>query len=80
MQVQDSRNKRIFVRKEMKLLIRERMMITFCCNKCNKRLFDYKSGTLNIEMKCDRCKRVLRLKNVDENYVDTRIVRGKMFV
>ena len=43
--------------------------IQFRCRKCNKLLFNYISGDLHIEMKCERCKRVLTFKNYEEKYV-----------
>lgn len=50
--------------------------IQFRCRKCNKLLFNYISGDLHIEMKCERCKRVLALKKYQEKYVYMRSMNG----
>ena len=42
--------------------------------------FDYYAGNLNLSIKCNRCKRVLTLKKIDEKYVAERMINGKLFV
>ncbi len=42
------------------------MKISFCCKDCKRKMFDYYAGTLNLSIKCNRCKRVLTLKKIDE--------------
>lgn len=37
--------------------------ITFCCKRCGHRLFDYIGGEFAIELKCNKCKRVLLVKS-----------------
>lgn len=54
----------------------DKSRVRFHCRKCNKRLFDYISGDLQIEMKCDRCKRVLVLKNYTEAAIRAQAVDG----
>lgn len=56
------------------------LRVSFCCRDCRKRIFDYHSGTLNITMKCERCKRILSLKNINESYVTERMENGKLFI
>lgn len=43
-------------------------------------MFDYYAGNLNLSIKCNRCKRVLTLKKIDEKYVAERMINGKLFV
>lgn len=38
--------------------------IQFCCRRCGHRLFDYIGGEFTIELKCNKCKRVLLAKSV----------------
>ena len=38
--------------------------IQFCCKWCGHRLFDYIGGEFTIELKCNKCKRVLLAKSV----------------
>ena len=45
------------------------MKVSFCCKDCKRRMFDYYAGNLNLSIKCNRCKRVLTLKKIDEKYV-----------
>lgn len=56
------------------------LRVSFCCRDCRKRIFDYHAGTLNITMKCERCKRILSLKNINESYVTERMENGKLFI
>lgn len=60
----------------------DKSKIEFHCRKCNKRLFDYIAGDmcLEIEMKCERCKRVMRLKNYTELQIREKTVNGKFIV
>lgn len=37
--------------------------IQFCCKRCGHRLFDYIGGEFTIELKCNKCKRVLLAKS-----------------
>lgn len=46
----------------------------------NKMSIDYYAGILNLSIKCNRCKRVLTLKKIDEKYVAERMINGKLFV
>lgn len=55
--------------------------IEFHCRKCNKRLFDYMAGDMClIEMKCERCKRVICLKKYTELHIRENTVNGKFIV
>ena len=45
------------------------MKVSFCCKDCKRKMFDYYAGILNLYIKCNRCKRVLTLKKIDEKYV-----------
>ena len=45
------------------------MKVSFCCKDCKRKMFDYYAGILNLSIKCNRCKRVLTLKKIDEKYV-----------
>ena len=56
------------------------MKVSFCCKDCKGKMFDYYAGTLNLSIKCNRCKRVLTLKKIDEKYVAERMINGKLFV
>ncbi len=60
----------------------ENKKIEFHCSKCNKRLFDYIAGDMcvEIEMKCERCKRVMRLKKYTELQIRTKSINGKFLV
>lgn len=50
--------------------------IQFRCKKCNKLLFNYISGDLHMEMKCERCKRILVLKKYREKYIGMHSTNG----
>ena len=56
------------------------MKVSFCCKDCKRKMFDYYAGILNLSIKCNRCKRVLTLKKIDEKYVAERMINGKLFV
>jgi len=56
------------------------MKVSFCCKDCKRKMFDYYAGNLNLSIKCNRCKRVLTLKKIDEKYVAERMINGKLFV
>lgn len=60
----------------------EKSKIEFHCKKCNKRLFDYIAGDIciDIEMKCERCKRIMRLKKYTELQIRTHAMNGKLVV
>ena len=47
------------------------------CRKCNQRMFDYVSGDMHIEMKCNKCKRVLVMKNYTESIIRANAVKGE---
>lgn len=54
--------------------------IIFRCSKCKQRLFDYMAGdmTVEIEMKCSRCKRVLLLKKYSEALIRRKAVNNEI--
>ena len=56
------------------------MKVSFCCKDCKKKMFEYYAGILNLSIKCNRCKRVLTLKKIDDEYVAKRMIDGKLFV
>lgn len=60
----------------------ENSRIEFHCRKCNKRLFDYIAGDMriDIEMKCERCKRIMRLKKYTEMQIRAHSVDGRLFI
>lgn len=60
----------------------ENSKIEFHCGKCNKRLFDYIAGDMciEIEMKCERCKRILCLKKYTELQIRKKSINGKFLV
>lgn len=43
--------------------------VKICCSKCGRRLFDYISGNVELEMKCERCKRVVLFKSCSEKMI-----------
>ena len=47
------------------------------CRKCNQRMLDYISGDMHIEMKCNKCKRVLVMKNYTESIIRANAVKGE---
>lgn len=49
------------IAKELKSLNKQ---IQFCCKRCGHRLFDYIEGEFTIELKCNKCKRVLLAQSV----------------
>ena len=48
------------------------------CKCCGNRMFDYVAGDMYIEMKCNRCKRVLVLKNYTEELIRATAVNGEL--
>ena len=44
---------------------------------CNNRMFDYVSGDMHIEMKCNKCKRVLVMKNYTESMIRANAEKGE---
>ena len=51
-------------------------VVKICCKKCSKRLFDYVSGSTEMNMKCERCKRIIRFKNFNEVQIRENIQDG----
>ena len=72
--------KQVFIVKEVNKGMSNSMKVSFCCKDCKRRMFDYYAGNLNLSIKCNRCKRVLTLKKIDEKYVAERMINGKLFV
>lgn len=52
------------------------VVVKICCKKCSKRLFDYVSGSTEMNMKCERCKRIIRFKNFNEVQIRENIQDG----
>ena len=56
--------------------IKEKIVIR--CKHCNNRMFDYVAGDMHIEMKCNRCKRVLVFKNFTEEQIRANAINGEI--
>lgn len=52
--------------------------IVIRCKHCNNRMFDYVAGDMHIEMKCNKCKRVLVMKNYTENVIRAHAKNGEL--
>lgn len=51
--------------------------IVIRCKHCNNRMFDYVAGDMHIEMKCNKCKRVLVMKNYTESMIRANAEKGE---
>ena len=62
------------------MILDSKERIVFRCGKCRQRLFDYMAGdmTVEIEMKCSRCKRVLLLKKYSEALIRRKAVNNEI--
>ena len=47
------------------------------CKHCGNRMFDYVAGDIHIEMKCNRCKRVVILMNYSEKIIRANAKNGE---
>ena len=56
---------------------RTKEKIVIRCKHCNNRMFDYVAGDMHIEMKCNKCKRVLVMKNYTESMIRANAKNGE---
>jgi phage FluMu protein Com len=54
--------------------------IQFCCRRCGHRLFDYIGGEFMIELKCEKCKRVLIARCATYQELMKKAQKGKVTV
>ena len=52
----------------------KRSRIEIRCRKCNQHMFDYLAGSVELEIKCCRCKRVMALRGMTEAMIRSQAV------
>lgn len=55
-------------------------MMTVKCGRCKNRLFDFYGGRVEISIKCNRCKRVLRFKNCDSDVYISQKIKKELYM